>query len=68
MNQILSHISEDIHEKKSVKVDIHYTYDHITFMSNAAVFFFIDTVDVGYQPPSSEDDLVPPLELCIRTK
>ena len=68
MNQILIHISEDIHEKKPVKVDIHYAYDHTTFMSNAAVFFFIDTMDVGFQHPSSEEDLIPPLELCIWTK
>lgn len=35
----------------------------------ALIFFFItDTVDMGFKTPSSEEDLVPPLEHCIRTK
>nr|XP_022286983.1 probable ubiquitin carboxyl-terminal hydrolase MINDY-4 isoform X1 [Crassostrea virginica] len=52
--------------KAERRFDLYY-YDGLA-RQQEEIKLTINTVDVGYQPPSSEDDLVPPLELCIRTK
>ncbi|XP_061180433.1 probable ubiquitin carboxyl-terminal hydrolase MINDY-4 [Saccostrea echinata] len=52
--------------KAERRFDLYY-YDGLA-RQQEEIKLTIDTVDMGYQTEKSEDDLVPPLELCIRTK
>lgn len=52
--------------KAERRFDLYY-YDGLA-RQQEEIKLTIDTVDMGFKTPSSEEDLVPPLEHCIRTK
>lgn len=52
--------------KAERRFDLYY-YDGLA-RQQEEIKLTIDTVDIGFKTPSSEEDLVPPLEHCIRTK